>query len=207
MAEVHGKAGNVLAGGQGCTVSFTASAGGALPAVGSVAVASGGANYAVGNVLNVNGGTGTVTVGTVSATGAILTLSGDTAGTGYVNNGVYTGDGTTLPNVPVQVGMNSWTVKLAQTAAEVTNFADVGVKRFILGESGWSGTFSGNKTGAPLPILNGLFSAVFQESATSTQWWLGQILITDVSSKVDSKNVVQYSYSFTGSGALTLATT
>jgi len=204
MAEIHGKAGNITIGGQGCAVTFTASSGG-LPAFGSVTVANPGAGYAVGNVLAVTGGTGTLTVGAVNGAGGITAFSAGTAGAGYT--GAYTGQATTLSTGATVSGMSSWTIKTAQGAAEVTNFSDAGVKRYIPGEYGWSGSFSGNKTGAPINILAGLFTAIFQESATSTQQWSGQILVTDISTKVDAKGVVQYGYSFTGSGALAQPTT
>ena len=111
-------------------------------------------------------------------------------------------------------GMKSWTIKFSQAASEVTNFADAGTKRFLAGETGWNGSFTGAKTGAPLNIVSlnagnsGMGpAAVFKESATSTQQWVGNILITDVSAKVDSKGIEEYSYNFTGNGALALPTT
>lgn len=202
--EIHGKAGNVTIGGQGCAVSFAASAGG-LPAVGSITIANPGVGYAVGNILNVSGGTGTVTVGAVNANGGVTAFSADTAGTGYT--GTYTGQATTLATGAVVSGMKNWTLKLSLQSAEVTNFSDVGVKRYIPGESGWSGAFTGLKTGVPINILAGLYTAIFQESASSTQQWAGQVLVTDISSKVDVGGVVEYSYNFIGSGALTQPTT
>jgi hypothetical protein len=111
-------------------------------------------------------------------------------------------------------GMKNWTLKFSQAASEVTNFGDSGAKRFLAGETGWSGSFTGTKTGAPLNIISlnasnsGAGAAtVFKESPASTQQWSGNVILTDVTAKVDSKGVVEYSYSFTGNGALTLPTT
>lgn len=204
--ELHGKTGNIGLSGTGCTVSFTSTAGGALPAFGSITPATSGVGYNVGDVLNVTAGTGAVTVGSVNATGGITAFSAATAGAGYGTSLAQTQSTNVASTTNVVTGMSGWSIKFKQAASEVTNFSDLGAKRFIQGLTDWSGSFSGAKTGAPINPTAGVYTGVFNESATSTQKWVGQIIITGVDPKVDSKNVVEYSYSFQGSGALTWPT-
>jgi hypothetical protein len=201
--ELHGKSGNIALSGTGATFNFTSTAGGAL---GAVTVNAPGAGYNVGDVLTVGGGSGTITVSTVNASGGITAIASPnptSAGAGYGVSIAFTAATSTVSSTASVVsGIKSWTIKFAQGATEVTNFSDLGAKRYILGETGWSGSFAGAKTGTPINPTLGLYTGIFQESASSTQKWVGSIIITDVSPKVDVKGVVEYSYSFQGSGPL-----
>lgn len=102
-------------------------------------------------------------------------------------------------------GINAWTLSYDGEAAETTDFASSGVKEFIPGASGWSGTFSGFKDGAPLGI-NAEVVMAFQEGSGVGESYLGNVIITNQSADVNSAGVITYSYTFTGTGDLQIPT-
>ena len=104
------------------------------------------------------------------------------------------------------VGINSWTLDYTSDALETTDFADAGVKSYIIGASGWSGRFSGYKDGAPLSIGT-IWGVELAESATTTQMWLGNIIITGIHPSVSADGVVSYSYDFQGTNSLMTSST
>ena len=101
-------------------------------------------------------------------------------------------------------GIKSWTLDYTADPLETTDFGDAGVKSYIIGASGWSGTFEGYKDGVPLTIGTAVVLAM-GESLTPGQQWLGDAFITNVTPNVSHDGVVSYSYSFQGSGALQVA--
>ena len=103
-------------------------------------------------------------------------------------------------------GIKSWTLDYNSDALETTDFADAGVKSYIIGASGWSGSFSGYKDGAPLSIGT-IWGVELAESATTTQMWLGNIIITGINPSVSADGIVSYSYSFQGTGSLMTSST
>lgn len=103
-------------------------------------------------------------------------------------------------------GINSWSLDYTTDALETTDFADAGVKSYIVGGSGWAGTFSGYKDGAPLS-MGEMYGVELAESATTTQMYLGNIIITGVHPQAAHDGVVLVTYDFQGSGALTASST
>ena len=91
-------------------------------------------------------------------------------------------------------------------ALESTDFYSAGIKSYIVGGSGWSGSFAGYKEGVPLSIGE-IYGIELAESATVTEMWLGNIIITGVHPSVGHDGVVSYSYDFQGTGNLTPAST
>lgn len=102
------------------------------------------------------------------------------------------------------LGINSWSLDYVTDTLETTDFADAGIKSHIVGGSGWSGSFSGSKFGAPLSI-GSQYGIELAESATVTQMYLGNAIITAVHPSVGSDGLVVVSYDFTGNGVLTVA--
>ena len=112
---------------------------------------------------------------------------------------------TTGTTVAIVAGMKSWTLEYTQDALDTTDFADVGIKSYIPGLSGWSGSFEGYKDGAPIAI--GAVTVLdLRESTTTTQKYTGAALITGIHSSVSVDGVVALSYDFQGTGALTVPT-
>lgn len=138
------------------------------------------------------------------------TLDDTTAGTiiGLESNAngangdiIYLDDIRAAKNI---AGIKSWALDYTADALETTDFATSGVRSYIVGASGWAGSFEGYKDGAPLSI-GSQYGVELAESATTTQMWLGNAIITGVHASVSFDGVVSYSYDFQGTGALTVA--
>ena len=103
-------------------------------------------------------------------------------------------------------GINTWSLDYTSDALETTDFASAGVKSYIVGGSGWSGSFAGYKDGIPLSI-GAIYGVELAESATTTQMWLGNAIITGVHPSVGADGIASYSYDFQGTGNLTVSST
>ena len=103
-------------------------------------------------------------------------------------------------------GMKSWTLDYTYDALEGTGFDSSGHRVYTVGLDGWSGSFEGNKDSAPLTIGTEV-ALILKESATATQKWSGQAIITGSHPATAVDGLVTYAYDFQGTGALTIATT
>jgi hypothetical protein len=103
-------------------------------------------------------------------------------------------------------GINTWSLEYTSDALETTDFGSAGVKDYIIGGSGWSGSFAGYKDGAPLSIGT-IWGIELAESSTTTQMWLGNIIITGVNATVGHDGIVSYNYTFQGTGSLMTSST
>jgi len=103
-------------------------------------------------------------------------------------------------------GARNWSITYSGDVVETTDFADSGVKTFIAGGSGWTGSYEVVKDGAPPQALLSTVSLSLKESATTGQLWTGSAIIQEISSTTAIDGVVVYSYSFQGTGALTVPT-
>jgi predicted secreted protein len=99
-------------------------------------------------------------------------------------------------------GIKSWTIDYNSDALETTDFADAGVKSYIIGGSGWSGTFEGYKDGAPQELAGASITLSLYED--DTHLWTGSAFITGISASTSHDGIVSYSYTFQGTGALTV---
>ena len=99
-------------------------------------------------------------------------------------------------------GIKSWTLDYNSDALETTDFADAGVKSYIIGGSGWSGTFEGYKDGAPQALAGAAVTLSLYEDATHL--WTGSAFITGISASTSADGIVSYSYSYQGTGSLTV---
>ncbi len=103
-------------------------------------------------------------------------------------------------------GIKSWTLDYTVAMLNTTDFESAGVSSFLPGISEWSGTFEGYKDGVPLGIGAEVY-LVLGETSTSTQQWLGLVIITSARPSVDHDGLVTYSYDFQGTEALQAPTT
>lgn len=103
------------------------------------------------------------------------------------------------------VGIKSWTLDYTIDTLDTTDFNDAGVRTYIVGCSGWSGSFEGYKDGAPLPLAGASVTLKLYESQTANQFWTGSAFITGIHSNASHDGIVSYSYDFQGTGALTVA--
>ena len=102
-------------------------------------------------------------------------------------------------------GIKSWTLDYTADTLETTDFADAGVKSYVIGGSGWSGSFEGYKDGTPLPIAGAAVTIKLYESQTANQFWTGSAFIVGIHPATSNDGVVTYAYDFQGTGALTVA--
>lgn len=103
-------------------------------------------------------------------------------------------------------GIKGWSLDYTVEAIESTAFDSSGVRAYVPGKSGWSGSFEGFKDGAPLAIGTEI-ALVLKESQTATQKFNGQAIITGLRGGTSIDGLVTYSYDFQGTGALTVPTT
>jgi len=99
-------------------------------------------------------------------------------------------------------GINSWSIDYEADALETTDFGDVGVKSYIIGGSGWSGSFEGYKDGVPQGLAGASVTLSLYEDATYL--WTGDAFITGVHASSSHDGIVSYSYDFQGTGVLTV---
>ncbi len=112
------------------------------------------------------------------------------------------GTGGNVLAAATATGIKTWTLDYTSDMLETTDFADAGVKSYIVGCSGYSGSFEGYKEGAP-QTLGGSVTLKLYESATA--YWSSaatSAIITGVHPSVSFDGVVSVSYDFQGSGAL-----
>ncbi len=103
-------------------------------------------------------------------------------------------------------GVKSWTLDYTVDTLETTDFADAGIKTYVIGGSGWSGTFEGLKDGAPLPIAGTSVAIALKETQDTSRKWTGNAFITGIHANTASDGIVTYSYDFQGTGALVVPT-
>ena len=102
-------------------------------------------------------------------------------------------------------GIKSWTLDYTSDALESTDFADAGVKAYIVGGSGWSGSFEGYKEGTA-QILTVIASSpvALKLYEDATYFWGGNAIITGVHSSAAHDGIVSVSYDFVGIAGLTV---
>ena len=96
-------------------------------------------------------------------------------------------------------GLKSWTLDYVTDALETTDFADAGVKSYIVGGSGWTATAEGYKEGAPQTQGSSVTLKLYESAGA---YWSGTALITQTSAGASHDGIVTVNYSFTGTGAL-----
>jgi len=118
----------------------------------------------------------------------------------------YSGSAGQVDAAAEVTGIKSWTLDYTVDILDVTDFDDAGVKAYVVGCSGWSGSFEGYKDGAPLPLAGAAVSLALKETQTATQKWTGSAYITGMHINTSHDGIVTYSYDFQGTGALVIAT-
>jgi len=101
-------------------------------------------------------------------------------------------------------GIKSWSIDYTSDALETTDFADAGVKSYIVGGKGWSGSFEGYKEGVEQILTADAASPVtLKLYEDATYYWTGSAIITGVHSSASHDGIVSVSYDFVGVAALT----
>ena len=102
-------------------------------------------------------------------------------------------------------GVKSWTIDYVFDTPEGTGFDSSGRREYVIGLSGWSGSFEGVKDGVPLTIGSSL-SIALKESQTASQKFTGTAIVTGLHVTTAVDGIVTYSYDFQGTGALVIPT-
>ena len=101
-------------------------------------------------------------------------------------------------------GIKSWSIDYTSDALETTDFADAGVKSYIVGGKGWSGSFEGYKEGVEQILTADAASPVtLKLYEDATYYWTGSAIITGVHSSASHDGIVSVSYDFVGIAGLT----
>lgn len=102
--------------------------------------------------------------------------------------------------------VTTWSMNRTNEPVDATSMSSSGNKEFVSGLNGFTGSFT---TLAFLNKLGSQAAATFQVGAAASAAnpkYSGAIIITDEPVTVDVAGVVNYSYTFTGTGVCTAAT-
>ncbi len=100
-------------------------------------------------------------------------------------------------------GIREWNLSYDADALETTDFTDAGVKTFVAGLTGWTGSFSGfDQAAAPLPAVGA--TVTLKLELDNTDFYTGSALITNASPAVSVDGVNTIAYTFQGTGTLTV---
>ena len=102
-------------------------------------------------------------------------------------------------------GIKSWTVDYTLDALDTTDFADSGLRTYIAGISGWSGSFEGFKDGAPTGIGSEI-ALILSCSTDGDADYTGQAILTGSHPTVSVDGIVGMAYDFQGTSTLNVAT-
>lgn len=100
-------------------------------------------------------------------------------------------------------GVKEWTWTGDSEAAEVTDFADAGIRAYVVGTRGWKATATANWDAANTARDGD--SASLTLTAASGKTYAGTAIITSMTVSVSAAGVNQASYEFQGTGACTVS--
>lgn len=105
--------------------------------------------------------------------------------------------------------VNSWTIDYTGEALESTAFDSVGVREFVPGLTGWSGSYECFLDTLQAVVAPGLNAKAALFTASTGVTFGGDVLITSVapSTSVDAPNAVTISFQGTGVLEITASTT
>jgi predicted secreted protein len=119
-------------------------------------------------------------------------------------------DGTVSVNASV-LGVTSWEIDYKGDAIDVTGMDSSGAKAFIGGLTEWSGTVEGHweSTAPPSAALVGtqVNVSLVSDNATPKVTCAGAVIVTGLKIGVSVDANVTYTYTFQGTGALTVTPT
>jgi len=100
-------------------------------------------------------------------------------------------------------GVKSWSLDLVGDALETTDYADAGVRTYIVGCTGWTGSCEINWDTANT-ITVGTVIAALVFTIAAAEHYDGEAIVTSISVSSSFDGIVTASISFQGSGACTL---
>ncbi len=100
-------------------------------------------------------------------------------------------------------GVHSWEVTYDADVVESTDFGDAGIKTYVVGGKGWSGTLEANWDAANTAASGDAAAALTLTAATS-KTYTGSAIIKSMTVKVTKDDINRATYQFQGTGALTI---
>lgn len=111
------------------------------------------------------------------------------------------GCGGSLTFTNLTAGVKAWTLNHTLETLDTTDFADACVKTFMAGFSSWTATATANWDAANTADVGD--SATLTLTITSGKAFSGTALLVGVAVNTSVDGIVEATYSFQGSGALT----
>ncbi len=112
------------------------------------------------------------------------------------------GKGGSLTYSNLTAGVHSWELNYEADVSEVTDFADAGVKSFIVGGKGWTASAEANWDSANTAAPGD--SATLTLTAVSGKTYTGTGIVKSMNVKATKDDVNRATYQFQGTGALTI---
>lgn len=100
------------------------------------------------------------------------------------------------------LGIREWSIDYVAAALDSSGYDGGQPKTFEVGQTEWSGSFSGPKNQAPETIGAAVTFIFYEIAADATRRWEGDGFITSVRPVSTVDGIVIYSYDFQGSGAI-----
>lgn len=110
------------------------------------------------------------------------------------------GKGGSITFSGITNGIESWELNIEGQVEDATDFSDAGVKKFIAGQTSWSGSFSGNWDAANTAAILATGSCVF--TVTTGRYYTGNVFITGQKISTPKDGKVTVTYDVQGTGAL-----
>lgn len=110
------------------------------------------------------------------------------------------GKGGSITFTNLTAGVKTWSLSYDADVAEVTDFADAGVKAYIAGGSGWTATCTANWDSANTAAPGD--SATLTLTVTAGSTYSGTAILTSQVVSVNHDGVAEVTYNFQGTGAL-----
>lgn len=217
MAELHGKTGGIYNSAaliRGVTLSFDnvtvqiRDSGNGFVTAGFVA---GQKITVIGSVNNNN--TFTIAAGGVAA--GVLTLTGTPPVTTEAAGALVTV--YLQPAGTAVAGFHSWEITKEADVAEATDFTDTGIKTYILGGSGWTGTaernwhddndvWGGGAVGTPRWVRFFIKYVSSPAVGDPAYYYEGLSHVKVVNHKMSAADIIRQTFQFEGCGSLALVT-
>jgi len=105
-------------------------------------------------------------------------------------------------------GINNWTVSYTGDALETTDFANAGVKTYIAGPTGWTGTISGYYDSSSTAVYNSTIAPgntiAVEFTMASAHDMQGTAIVTGLSFTTGIDGAITANLEFQGYGALAI---
>jgi len=114
------------------------------------------------------------------------------------------GKGGSITCTGLTAGVKAWSLNLVGDALEVTDYSDAGIRTFIVGCLGWTGSCEINWDTANTITVGETIAALVFSIVGATEKYTGAAIVTGISVSSSFDGVVTASISFQGTGVCTL---